>query len=152
MPRLIYFYGLVVLFSLVLFTSGVPIENTPQENANETTNKTSNEGSNDTTNKTSNETTTQAPPKYKRCPCPRLFWPVCGSDKRIYGNKCELECAINSEYGKGINLHREDKGKYKGCCLHRTNSILKGINIFSLQHVWYEAYLGIPGVIVLTNH
>lgn len=27
------------------------------------------------------------------CPCPRIFWPVCGTNGRTYSNKCLLKCA-----------------------------------------------------------
>lgn len=88
-----------------------------EEDARESdTNKISSEGGNETVDKTSNESSINGTPKYKRCPCPRIFWPVCGSDKKIYGNKCLLDCAINSDYGKSINLRREDKGKYDDIC------------------------------------
>lgn len=30
------------------------------------------------------------------CPCPRMYWPVCGSDQITYANKCLLDCAAKT--------------------------------------------------------
>lgn len=30
------------------------------------------------------------------CPCPRMLWPVCGSDGRNYDNECILNCATKA--------------------------------------------------------
>ena len=44
-------------------------------------------------------------PKQVSCdyPCPRILWPVCGSDDRIYPNDCMMEKAA-CETGKDIVL------------------------------------------------
>jgi hypothetical protein len=44
-------------------------------------------------------------PKQVSCdyPCPRILWPVCGSDDRVYPNDCMMEKAA-CETGKNIVL------------------------------------------------
>ena len=44
-------------------------------------------------------------PKQVSCdyPCPRILWPVCGSDDRVYPNDCMMEKAA-CESGKNIVL------------------------------------------------
>lgn len=47
---------------------------------------------------------------YEPCACPRMYWPVCGSDRMTYSNKCELQCAQNQTYGRSCNLRSLGEG------------------------------------------
>uniref|UniRef100_A0A9I3GIP2 Kazal-like domain-containing protein n=1 Tax=Anopheles farauti TaxID=69004 RepID=A0A9I3GIP2_9DIPT len=38
------------------------------------------------------------------CGCPRSYRPVCGTDHKTYSNQCVLNCRINSNYGRKVDL------------------------------------------------
>lgn len=48
----------------------------------------------------------------RNCPCPRTFFPYCGTDGRTYSNECLLRCAQNSEYG----VQKKLGFKFEGFC------------------------------------
>ena len=44
--------------------------------------------------------------KARSCMCTRIYMPVCGEDKKTYGNSCEAECA-GVKYTGGACLETE---------------------------------------------
>lgn len=62
---------------------------------------------NDNDENTYGDKTDSAPPRkrnYEPCACPRIYWPVCGSDRMTYSNECDLKCAQKQAYGRSCNL------------------------------------------------
>lgn len=41
------------------------------------------------------------------CICPRIFWPVCGSDNETYSNSCTLRCRASKKGGSGLKIARQ---------------------------------------------
>lgn len=42
-----------------------------------------------------------SPYTVRPCYCMKIYRPVCGEDKRTYGNSCEAECMGNKSWAEG---------------------------------------------------